>query len=60
MGLLVSMETSFFQKLILTIILAAVAASAIQGARHFATSVDKSMNADLIKNRTPKPTPRRY
>lgn len=54
------MEASFFQKLILTVILAAVAASVIQAARNTANSVQQSMDADTLKTKTPKPTPRRY
>ncbi len=54
------MEASFLQKLILAIILAAVAASVIQGARNTASSVQKSMDADTLKTKTPVPTPRRF
>lgn len=54
------MESSFFRKLIGAVLLAALTAGIIQAARHMGSSVQESMDADTIKARTPKPTPRRY
>lgn len=63
MGLLVAsalMESSFLQKLVFTIVFAAITAGIIQAARHMGSSVEQSMDADTLKARTPKPTPRRF
>jgi hypothetical protein len=54
------MESTFIRKLIILIMFAALTAGIIQMARNMGNSVEKSMDADTLKARTPVPTPRRY
>lgn len=54
------MESTFLQKLVFAIIFAALLAGIIQAARHMGSSVEHAMDADTIKARTAKPTPRHY
>lgn len=54
------MESSFLQKVVFTIIFAALTAGIIQATRHMGSSVQESMDADTIKARKAQPTPRRY
>ncbi|HEX8372857.1 MAG TPA: hypothetical protein VF585_08765 [Chthoniobacterales bacterium] len=54
------MEPSFLRSVVLTLLLAAAVAGAIQAARHMGTSVQESMDAGTIKERNARPTPRRF